>query len=98
KKATEKLEGNAGDKKKLAEAAKDWLCKEFYDIRAFGGVLSTGDDVLKGSAYGQVRGPIQFTFGQSSHPITPLEISITRCAATNKREKQQQDEQQQGDQ
>ena len=80
-KATEKLEKGADDKKK-AEAAKDWLCKEFYDIRAFGGVLSTGTDVLKGSAYGQVRGPVQFTFGQSVHPITPLEISITRCAVT----------------
>lgn len=80
-KATEKLGDKADDKKK-AEAAKDWLCKEFYDIRAFGGVLSTGEDVLKGSAYGQVRGPIQFTFGQSVHPVTPLEISITRCAVT----------------
>jgi CRISPR-associated protein Csd2 len=48
----------------------------------FGGVLSTGDDVLKGSAYGQVRGPVQFTFGRSVDPITPLEISITRCAVT----------------
>lgn len=81
KKATEKLEKNADDKKK-AEAAMKWLCREFYDIRAFGGVLSTGEDVLKGSAYGQVRGPIQFTFAQSVHTITPLEISITRCAVT----------------
>ncbi|MBM3435158.1 MAG: type I-C CRISPR-associated protein Cas7/Csd2 [Bacteroidetes bacterium] len=81
KKATEILEKGADDKKK-AEAAKDWLCKEFYDIRTFGGVLSTGEDVLKGSAYGQVRGPVQFTFGQSVHTITPLEISITRCAVT----------------
>ncbi len=47
-----------------------------------GGVLSTGDDVMKGSAFGQVRGPVQFTFAQSFHPITPLEISITRCAVT----------------
>lgn len=86
KKATEKLQ-KADDKKiandkEKAEAAMKWLCREFYDIRAFGGVLSTGDDVLKGSAFGQVRGPIQFTFGQSVHPITPLEISITRCAVT----------------
>lgn len=80
KTATENIQN--ADNKKKAEAAKDWLCKEFYDIRAFGGVLSTGDDVLKGSAHGQVRGPIQFTFGQSVHPITPLEISITRCAVT----------------
>ena len=48
-----------------------WLCREFFDVRTFGGVLSTGDDVMKGSAYGQVRGPVQFTFAQSFHPITP---------------------------
>lgn len=65
-----------------AEKAKNWLCREFYDVRTFGGVLSTGDDIMKGSAWGQVRGPVQFTFGQSFHPITPLEITITRCAVT----------------
>lgn len=65
-----------------AERAKNWLCREFYDVRTFGGVLSTGDDVMKGSAFGQVRGPVQFTFGQSFHSITPLEITITRCAVT----------------
>lgn len=70
------------DKDKQAEAAMRWLCREFYDVRTFGGVLSTGDDVLKGSAWGQVRGPVQLTFGQSFHPITPLEITITRCAVT----------------
>jgi len=65
-----------------AERAKNWLCREFYDVRTFGGVLSTGDDVMKGSTFGQVRGPVQFTFGQSIHPITPLEVTITRCAVT----------------
>ena len=59
-----------------------WLCREFYDVRAFGGVLSTGDELMKGSAWGQVRGPVQFTFGQSFHPITPIEITVTRCAVT----------------
>lgn len=68
--------------KDKAEAAMRWLCREFYDVRTFGGVLSTGNDVMKGSAYGQVRGPVQLTFGQSFHPITPLEITITRCAVT----------------
>lgn len=81
KAATEKLDKKATDKQK-AEAAMHWLCREFYDVRTFGGVLSTGDDVLKGSAFGQVRGPIQFTFGRSCDVITPLEISITRCAVT----------------
>jgi CRISPR-associated protein Csd2 len=65
-----------------AERAKNWLCREFFDVRTFGGVLSTGDDVMKGSAFGQVRGPVQFTFGQSFHAITPLEVTITRCAVT----------------
>lgn len=64
------------------EAAMKWLCREFFDVRTFGGVLSTGADIMKGSAWGQVRGPVQFTFGQSFHAITPLEISITRGAVT----------------
>ncbi|MCX6972248.1 MAG: type I-C CRISPR-associated protein Cas7/Csd2 [Verrucomicrobia bacterium] len=71
-----------GSADQQAEAAKDWLCREFFDLRTFGGVVSTGDGVLKGSAFGQVRGPAQFTFGQSIHPITPMEITITRCAVT----------------
>jgi CRISPR-associated protein Csd2 len=71
-----------GTKDQQAEAAKDWLCREFFDVRTFGGVISTGDGVLKGSAFGQVRGPVQFTFGQSFHAITPLEVTITRCAVT----------------
>jgi len=75
------LDKGASDKQK-AEAARNWLCKTFYDVRAFGGVLSTGKDVLQGSPFGQVRGPVQFTFAQSIDPITPLEISITRCAVT----------------
>ena len=63
-----------------------WLCNRYFDLRAFGAVLSTGNKVFKGSAYGQVRGPVQFTFGQSFHPITPLEVTITRCASTNEDE------------
>ncbi len=59
-----------------------WLCREFYDVRTFGGVLSVGQDVMRGSAYGQVRGPVQFTFSRSYDPITPLDISITRCCVT----------------
>ena len=79
--ATKPLDSKASDKEK-AKAAMEWLCKKFYDVRTFGGVLSTGQDVLKGSAYGQVRGPVQFTFGRSYDSITPLDISITRCAVT----------------
>ena len=78
-----------GDRDQLERRALDWLCRRYYDLRAFGAVLSTKNKVFKGSAYGQVRGPVQFTFGQSFHPITPLEISITRCAVTNAKEKKE---------
>ena len=77
------------------EAAVKWLCENFFDIRTFGAVLSTGNGVLRGSTYGQVRGPVQFTFGRSFHQITPLEISITRCAFTQEKEKD--DEKKQGE-
>jgi len=87
KKGIEAAKGQDKAKDKQAEAAMRWLCREFYDVRTFGGVLSTGDDVMKGSAWGQVRGPVQFTFGQSFHPITPLEITITRCAVTKEEDK-----------
>ncbi|MBM4043810.1 MAG: type I-C CRISPR-associated protein Cas7/Csd2 [Planctomycetes bacterium] len=64
-----------------AEAAGKWLCREFFDVRTFGCVLSTGKDVFRGSAFGQLRGPVQVTFGQSFHGITPLEVTISVCAA-----------------
>lgn len=53
-----------------------WMCANFWDIRAFGAVMTTGVNA------GQVRGPVQLAFGRSVEPILPLEISITRMAAT----------------
>ena len=58
-----------------------WMCANFFDVRTFGAVMSTGINC------GQVRGPLQFAFGRSVEPIMPLEISITRMAATNEAEK-----------
>jgi CRISPR-associated protein Csd2 len=80
--AVKKDKDKAKEKDDHARLAKDWLCNQFYDVRTFGAVLSTGDEVMKGSAHGQVRGPAQFTFGQSFHPIAPQEVTITRCAVT----------------
>jgi CRISPR-associated protein Csd2 len=57
-----------------------WMCENFYDIRAFGAVMTTEVNA------GQVRGPIQLTFARSLHPIVPNEFSITRCAVTNERD------------
>ena len=66
-----------------AEAAKltRYMCDNFFDVRTFGAVMSTGINC------GQVRGPVQVTFGQSIEPIVPQEISITRMAATSEKEK-----------
>jgi CRISPR-associated protein Csd2 len=66
-----------------AEAAelRAWMCANFFDVRTFGAVMSTGINC------GQVRGPLQFVFGRSVEPIMPLEISITRMAATSEAEK-----------
>lgn len=75
-------ESGKGKPANKAEAAMQWLCRSFFDVRTFGGVLSTGDDVLKGSAYGQVRGPVQFTLGMSVDRIAMQEITLTRCAVT----------------
>ena len=57
-----------------------WMCANFWDIRAFGAVMTTGVNA------GQVRGPVQITFASSIDPILPLEISITRLAATTEKD------------
>ncbi|MFH1130232.1 MAG: type I-C CRISPR-associated protein Cas7/Csd2 [Pseudomonadota bacterium] len=58
------------------DKAKMFLCQNFFDIRTFGAVLSTGANA------GQVRGPVQFTFARSVDPIVALEHCITRMAVT----------------
>lgn len=60
----------------VQKKARDRLCQTYYDIRMFGAVLSTGLNA------GQVRGPVQFTFARSQHPVAPLDLSITRQART----------------
>uniref|UniRef100_UPI001953AB1A type I CRISPR-associated protein Cas7 n=1 Tax=Stenotrophomonas maltophilia TaxID=40324 RepID=UPI001953AB1A len=47
-----------------------WMCANFWDIRAFGAVMTTGVNA------GQVRGPVQIAFARSIEPVLPLEISI----------------------
>lgn len=71
-----------------AEAVKlrDFMCANFFDVRTFGAVMSTGINC------GQVRGPVQVNFAQSIEPIMPSEISITRMAATSEAEKKQKGE------
>jgi len=58
------------------DKARQWMCANFYDIRMFGAVMTTGVNC------GQVRGPIQMTFARSIDEIVPLDLSITRVAVT----------------
>lgn len=68
------------------ERGRDWMCKNYFDIRTFGAVLS-----LKSAPNcGQVRGPIQFTFGRSVDPVVALEHSITRMAVATEAEAEKQ--------
>lgn len=73
------------DEQEAAEL-RGWMCRNFFDVRTFGAVMSTGINC------GQVRGPLQLVFGRSVEAIMPLEISITRMAATNEAEKKKRSE------
>lgn len=79
---------SADDKKRKggdkSEEAKRWMCANFYDVRTFGAVMSTGVNC------GQVRGPVQLTFARSVGPIIATEHSITRMAVTTVEEAQKQ--------
>ena len=76
-KATAKDRERLPKDERVARELMSWMCSNFFDVRAFGAVMST-----KGANCGQVRGPVQFAFARSVEPILPLEVSITRMAAT----------------
>jgi len=81
------------------DKARKWMCDNYYDVRTFGAVMSTGKieeedkksyrDLIDPKAKkpqwncGQVRGPVQLNFARSVEAIIPLEYSITRVALTN---------------
>ncbi len=78
-----------GDDKKrkggdAVNEARDWMCRNFFDIRTFGAVMSTGVNC------GQVRGPVQLTFARSVDPIVAQEHSITRMAVATEAEADKQ--------
>lgn len=85
-------EANAGAmadvEDKRRQAYRDALCRSFFDLRAFGGVTST-EGPLKGSFYGQIRGPLQFAFAESLDRVLQLDATITRCAVASKDELKQ---------
>ncbi len=81
------------------------LCDDYYDIRTFGAVLTTGEKESgsdeegadgsgkkqkKEKSAGTVRGPVQFTFSRSEDRIYQADFSITRCCVTTEKEKNDQ--------
>ena len=76
----EKRKGSADD----VSRARQWMCQNFFDVRAFGAVMSTGINC------GQVRGPVQLTFARSVEPIVALEHTITRMAVATEAEAEKQ--------
>ena len=74
-----------GNDNPTIENARDWMCKNFYDVRTFGAVMS-----LKEFNCGQVRGPVQINFAKSIDPIMPNELSITRMAVATEAEAKKQ--------
>jgi CRISPR-associated protein Csd2 len=66
------------------DKARAWMCSNFFDVRTFGAVMSTGVNC------GQVRGPVQLNFARSIGPVLPLDVSITRMAVATEAEAEKQ--------
>ena len=80
KKRNKEGQGQGGEVQK----ARSKMCNDYFDIRTFGAVMSTGANA------GQVRGPVQLTFARSVDPIVTLEHSITRMAVATEAEAEKQ--------
>lgn len=82
--AAYEAEGLEPDKTgKVKNPANEWkaqqfMCRNYYDVRTFGAVMSTGEN-----SCGIVRGPVQFSFADSISPISINTVTITRQAKTN---------------
>jgi CRISPR-associated protein Csd2 len=75
--ALTKKAGKPDKSRANAEKARAWMCANFYDVRMFGAVMSTGLNA------GQVRGPVQLTFSRSFDPVLPQDLAVTRVAVTD---------------
>ncbi|MBR6978362.1 MAG: type I-C CRISPR-associated protein Cas7/Csd2 [Prevotella sp.] len=82
--AHEEDEVKTAKEKEKTSAARDVMCRKYFDIRSFGAVMSTGKNA------GQVRGPVQLTFARSVDPIAAAEHSITRMAVATEKESEKQ--------
>lgn len=74
------------DKAEKRREARKWMCRNFYDVRTFGAVMSATDNNC-----GQVRGPVQLAFAESVDPVVSLEATVTRMAVETAKEASSQD-------
>lgn len=77
-----KQAGEPNKNRDHAKQARDWMCANFFDVRMFGAVMSSGLNA------GQVRGPMQLTFSRSIDPVFPEDLAITRMAVTNAKDRE----------
>ena len=68
---------NKGKNPDDVKKARDYMCRTYFDVRAFGAVMSTGDDPC-----GIVRGSVQINFARSISPVNIQDVTITRQART----------------
>ena len=74
---------NKGKNTDDVKKARDYMCRNYFDVRAFGAVMSTGEDQC-----GIVRGPVQINFARSISPVTIQDVTITRQARTTEDRKE----------
>jgi CRISPR-associated protein Csd2 len=79
-----KTSGKPAKSRDNADKARTWMCANFYDVRMFGAVMSTG------LGAGQVRGPLQLTFSRSVSPVLPQDIAVTRVAVTDEKDREKE--------
>ena len=75
--------GQKGKNPEAVRAARDYICQNYFDVRTFGAVMSTGNDPC-----GIVRGPVQISFAKSVDPIYPQELTITRQIQTKEKDRE----------
>ena len=78
-----KKKRNANEKAEVIKRAKEYMCKNYFDVRTFGAVMSTGKD--EKCPCGTVRGAVQFSFAKCVDPIYPQELTITRQIQTKEK-------------
>ena len=69
--------GLKGKKVDDVQKVRAYMCRNYFDVRTFGAVMSTGNDPC-----GIVRGPVQINFARSVSPVYLEDVTITRQART----------------